>query len=375
MLIADPKAKRSKEDELAAAAAAVALPMSPAHDGSAAPAGLFSYPLYLPPTAYAPYHHGDGAAYYMPAYAPAPPRNLLYVACAKHVTAAELENLFMRFVGFDFCDLKYDKLTGESTGFAFVNFMTPQAAACAINHLDGAEFPPGSLMKLSWAEPMPMLDMAAQVDPYAAAAAAAAMPPYMSYHQVPYGAPYHAPPAALLPYPYASAAPAMVPATYAAAAPAAMHGKLAAAPRVLPPAVGMLSPVAVVPASPPKTVAPATAAATPSAASAVAAPECHSSRLDFTLDAPLDRTILQDVYSRFGKIKTLQLTSDRSGYVMFTTIEEARATLTHLGEVQVNGEVIAVHLAAEHNDAAASAAADDAVVPAPPGAVVCEPVA
>ena len=44
----------------------------------------------------------------------------------------------------EYCDLKIDKKTKLSKGFAYVNYSTVEAAMAAKEMLDGTEFPIGS---------------------------------------------------------------------------------------------------------------------------------------------------------------------------------------------------------------------------------------
>jgi RNA recognition motif-containing protein len=44
----------------------------------------------------------------------------------------------------EYCDLKRDRGSARSKGYAYVNFSTPEVAALAIEQLHGTEFPPHS---------------------------------------------------------------------------------------------------------------------------------------------------------------------------------------------------------------------------------------
>jgi len=81
-------------------------------------------------------------------------RQRLFVICPKSVTQEQLARAFGRFPGMEYCDLKVNKTTMESKGFCYVNYSTPQAAAFAMDHMDGAEFPPhsGFTLKVVWAD-------------------------------------------------------------------------------------------------------------------------------------------------------------------------------------------------------------------------------
>ncbi|KXZ53325.1 hypothetical protein GPECTOR_7g1219 [Gonium pectorale] len=72
----------------------------------------------------------------------------LFVVVHKSVTQDVLARLFRKFNGMEYCDLKKDPATGRSKGFCFVNYSTPEAAAAAIQQLNGIEFPPHSNQRL-----------------------------------------------------------------------------------------------------------------------------------------------------------------------------------------------------------------------------------
>jgi hypothetical protein len=50
--------------------------------------------------------------------------------------------------GLEYVDVKRDRVTGRSKGYAYVNYSTAQSAQCAVRELNGAEFPPGSGCRL-----------------------------------------------------------------------------------------------------------------------------------------------------------------------------------------------------------------------------------
>jgi hypothetical protein len=62
------------------------------------------------------------------AYGTSLPRQRLFVVVNKNVSQEQLGKLFGRFPGMEYCDLKRNKKTGESKGFAYVNYSTIQAA-------------------------------------------------------------------------------------------------------------------------------------------------------------------------------------------------------------------------------------------------------
>ena len=60
------------------------------------------------------------------------------------VTDAQLQHLFASLPGLEYCDIKRDRVTGESKGIAFVNYALEESAAMAIQSFHSMEFPPGS---------------------------------------------------------------------------------------------------------------------------------------------------------------------------------------------------------------------------------------
>uniref|UniRef100_A0A7S0WZT7 RRM domain-containing protein n=1 Tax=Chlamydomonas leiostraca TaxID=1034604 RepID=A0A7S0WZT7_9CHLO len=82
----------------------------------------------------------------------------LFVVVHKGVTEDALARLFRRFHGMEYCDLKKDRTTGKSKGYCYVNYSTPEAAAAAVEQLNGVEFPPhtGHRIKVMFAEPLGM---------------------------------------------------------------------------------------------------------------------------------------------------------------------------------------------------------------------------
>jgi len=75
-------------------------------------------------------------------------RQRLFVVCSKSIAQEQLARMFSRFPGMEYCDLKKNKNSGDSKGFAFVNYSTPQAAVMAKDQMDGYEFPAGSGSRL-----------------------------------------------------------------------------------------------------------------------------------------------------------------------------------------------------------------------------------
>lgn len=56
--------------------------------------------------------------------------------------------MFRAFPGMEYCDLKKDRATGRSKGYAYVNYFTQEGAAAAQAQLNGIEFPPVSGYRL-----------------------------------------------------------------------------------------------------------------------------------------------------------------------------------------------------------------------------------
>mmetsp|Transcript_26617 Transcript_26617/g.44499 ORF Transcript_26617/g.44499 Transcript_26617/m.44499 type:complete len:583 (+) Transcript_26617:40-1788(+) len=81
-------------------------------------------------------------------------RQRLFVVVHKSVNADHLARLFARFPGMEYCDLKKDRATGESKGFAYINYSTPHAAAMAQQSLDNTDFPAGHRLKVMFAKPL-----------------------------------------------------------------------------------------------------------------------------------------------------------------------------------------------------------------------------
>eukprot|EP00210_Caulerpa_lentillifera_P003744 g3577.t1 len=80
----------------------------------------------------------------------------LFVVVYKGVSEEMLSRLFRRFPGMEYCDLKKDKKTNKSKGYCYVNYSTHEAAAQAVQCLNGIEFPPHSShrLKVMFAEPL-----------------------------------------------------------------------------------------------------------------------------------------------------------------------------------------------------------------------------
>jgi RNA recognition motif-containing protein len=112
--------------------------------------GMGGYPPLPVPYSYPP--DMSTLAYPLPSYPI--PRQRLFIVCNRAVTQDQLARLFSRYPGMEYCDLKKDKSSGESKGFAYINYSTPQAAMMAKDQMDGFEFPPGAVLKVMFAEPL-----------------------------------------------------------------------------------------------------------------------------------------------------------------------------------------------------------------------------
>eukprot|EP00955_Chlamydomonas_euryale_P010798 116701-Chlamydomonas_euryale.AAC.1 len=112
------------------------------------------------------HHHGGGGGigHHLGSGMVSPPgvppgaasRQRLFVVVHKGASADAVSRLFRRLPGMEYCDLKLDRATCKSKGFAYVNYSTPDAACAAIEQLNGLEFPPhsGHRMKVMYAEPL-----------------------------------------------------------------------------------------------------------------------------------------------------------------------------------------------------------------------------
>ncbi|KAL3140232.1 RNA-binding protein 45 [Trebouxia sp. C0009 RCD-2024] len=80
----------------------------------------------------------------------------LFVVIHKSATEDMVAHIFRSFPGMEYCDLKRDRITGQSKGFCYVYYSHADAAAAAMDHLNGMEFPPntGHRLKVMYAEPM-----------------------------------------------------------------------------------------------------------------------------------------------------------------------------------------------------------------------------
>ena len=84
------------------------------------------------------------------------PNSRLFVVVHKSASEESLSALFRCYPDMEYLDLKRDRVTGRSKGFAYVNYMSPGAAGAAQSQLNGIEYPPGtgSRLKVLFAEPL-----------------------------------------------------------------------------------------------------------------------------------------------------------------------------------------------------------------------------
>ena len=84
------------------------------------------------------------------------PNSRLFIVVHKSATEEALSALFRCYPGMEYLDLKRDRVTGRSKGYAYVNYVTDGAAAAAQFQLNGIEYPPGtgSRLKVLFAEPL-----------------------------------------------------------------------------------------------------------------------------------------------------------------------------------------------------------------------------
>ncbi len=84
------------------------------------------------------------------------PNSRLFIVVHKSAGEEALSALFRCYPGMEYLDLKRDRVTGRSKGYAYVNYTTPAAAGAAQAQLNGIEYPPGtgSRLKVLFAEPL-----------------------------------------------------------------------------------------------------------------------------------------------------------------------------------------------------------------------------
>lgn len=85
-----------------------------------------------------------------------PPGNRLFVVVQKGVNEEDLASIFRCFPGMEYINLKRDRVTGRSKGYAYVNYYTLESAKAAQDQLNGIEFPKGSgsMLKVLFAAPL-----------------------------------------------------------------------------------------------------------------------------------------------------------------------------------------------------------------------------
>jgi len=112
---------------------------------------------------YSSFQYPSNFPFVYPAYLP---RQRLFIVCPKSLTQEQLARVFSRVPGMEYCDLKKDKRTGDSKGFAYVNYSTPQAALLAKDQFDGYEFPGGISIKVTFAEPLGVKGNVPPLEPF-----------------------------------------------------------------------------------------------------------------------------------------------------------------------------------------------------------------
>lgn len=85
-----------------------------------------------------------------------PPGNRLFVVVQKSVNEEDLASIFRCFPGMEYINLKRDRVTGRSKGYAYVNYYTLESSKAAQAQLNGIEFPKGSgsMLKVLFAAPL-----------------------------------------------------------------------------------------------------------------------------------------------------------------------------------------------------------------------------
>jgi len=273
-LIADPKGKNKSSGDM--------------------PGGM-GYPPMPMPVSYPYPDMGSMPGYSLPPYAL--PRQRLFIVCHKTVTQDQLARLFSRYPGMEYCDLKKDKQTGESKGFAYINYSTPQAAMMAKDQMDGFEFPPGSVLKVMFAEPLGVKGSGGGGAPESTSAVTEIRDSF----------------AQMMSYPPSMSS---MPMGY----PPASH--------IQPP----MSPSAEAKASSDRNY-----------------PE--GSRLFIILTKPVPDYILQDVFSRFGALEYVHLQKDKNyGYAKYTTSASAQYAMQYLNNTDIQGQKIKIQIANPPND-------------------------
>jgi len=250
------------------------------------------YPPMPMPVSY-PYGADLGAipGYSMPPYAV--PRQRLFIVCHKSVTQDQLARLFSRYPGMEYCDLKRNKQTDESKGFAYINYSTPQAAMMAKEQMDGFDFPhnSGSVLKVMFAEPLGVKGAPQSSEHPSISSASSPLQIRESLNQ-------------MMTYPtsmgYPPGPPTHIPASMSPT------GDSKSTDRNYP----------------------------------------EGSRLFIVLSKALPDYILQDVFSRFGALEYVRLQKDKNyGYAKYTTSSTAQYAMQYLNNTDIHGQRIRIQLA------------------------------
>lgn len=293
VLFADPKSKNKPSD------IAMPLPFAP-----------------MPVPMSFPYGPADMAAYSMTPFMP--PRQRLFVVCHKSVTQDQLSRLFSRFPGMEYCDVKKKKQTGESKGFAYINYSTPQAALMAKEQMDLYEYPAGSPLRVMFAEPLGV-SKTSSPEPSSISAIGDSFARMMTY------------PIAYQPTAHPTIT-TQVPPTH----PQHPHHHL-------PHAAPHHSPHA-----PPFAPSPSSGSGDPSSTSNKTNDRNYpeGSRLFIVLSKALPDYMLQELFSRYGALEYVRLQKDKNyGYAKYTTAGSAQLAMNHLNNQEIHGQKITITIA------------------------------
>ena len=85
-----------------------------------------------------------------------PPGKRLFVVVHKGVNEEALSSIFRCYPEMEYVDLKRDRVSGRSKGYAYVNYHSLESAKAAQTQLNGVEFPQGSgcMLKVLFAAPL-----------------------------------------------------------------------------------------------------------------------------------------------------------------------------------------------------------------------------
>eukprot|EP01113_Clastostelium_recurvatum_P021491 TRINITY_DN2546_c0_g1_i13.p1 TRINITY_DN2546_c0_g1~~TRINITY_DN2546_c0_g1_i13.p1 ORF type:complete len:629 (+),score=130.30 TRINITY_DN2546_c0_g1_i13:128-2014(+) len=299
--------------------------------------------------------HGVPVSYPLPyavPVAPSPPRQRLYVVVPKSVTQEQLSRIFNKFPGMEYCDLKKDKVSGESKGFAFVNYSTAQAASSAKDHLHGHEIPgTGFPMKVMLAEPLGSKHTSAPTSPRA------------SVHHPDIGE-----------HPSVTAMRDSFMMLSFPSTPAALPSSSSRMPPSFVPPPGFIPPPAFMQASGQQSTSTHLKHAehmrghSPPTQDHTDTNDMHrstgeaslhgegrnypeGSRLFIVLTKQIPEYILRDLFSRFGGLEYVRLQRDKNyGFAKYTTAREAQYAQQCLHGAEVHGQLLKVHIAAPPSD-------------------------